>query len=74
MKIQGMKGLHEICKARSAGLTMPDKTSVGDDVKIILSVNPKTIKRDLRDALAQLGVNWKECFSEAKIVLQRDLK
>ena len=74
MKVTGMKGLHEICKTRGAGLSMPDQTAIGDDIKIVLDVFPTVKKCDIRDMLRYLDDNHHHILKEAKIILQKDLK
>ena len=68
--IKGIKGLHEICKSRAAGLGMPDETSVGDNIQVILTVNANTSKKDLRNALHALEA---DTFTNAKIIAHKDL-
>ena len=75
MKIKGMKGLHQICKSRAAGLSLPDETSVGEDVQLILKVDPTTTKAQLRNVIQELDstVSFHGLFTEAKIELHKDL-
>lgn len=72
MKITGLAGLHDICKARSGGLSLPDETSVGEDVKIILSIHHETTKAELRALLESIPIQI--LTTEIKIELQKDLK
>ena len=75
MEIKGMKGLHNICKAKSAGLSLPDKTAVGEDIFVVLKVSPKTTKEKLRNVLNELDadVTFHGTFTEAAIVAHKDL-
>lgn len=72
MEIKGMKGLHQICKSKSAGLSMPDDTGVGEDIQIVLKVDPKATKAKIRETLEVLGSKG-SIFTEAKIEAHKDL-
>ena len=75
MTIKGMKGLHQICKSNTAGLSMPDEAAVGDHVQVILKVDPSTTKAQIRGMLETLDtdVSFSGIFTEAKIELHQDL-
>lgn len=72
MEIKGMKGLHEICKENAAGLSMPDEVGVGEDIKVILSVDPSTTKKELREFFTN-DIQGSLFTGEAKIIAHRDL-
>ena len=70
MERKGMKGLHEMVSRRGAGVSMPEETSIGDDIQIVLSVNSDSNKADIRYLLKLIEDHG--AISEAKIIAHKD--
>jgi len=72
MKTKGIKGLHQIAKSRAAGLSMPDTTALGEDIKIVLSLDPLADKVNVRELLKV--IEEQKIITEADVIMYKGLE